>query len=91
MLQQNRRQQAKDSHQAFRPYEPTPIITDDCIPASLIFQDEAAYCLQDTFKLTKAIMKCQLDIFEQIGSILAELQEQARQEAEEDGTEGEGI
>ena len=24
------------------------IITDDCIPASLIFQDEAAYCLQDT-------------------------------------------
>ena len=83
MLQQNRRQQAKDSHQAFRPYEPTPIITDDCIPASLIFQDEAAYCLQDTFKLTKAIMKCQLDIFEQIGSILTELQEQAKQEAEE--------
>ena len=38
-------------------------ITDDCIPASLIFQDEAAYCLQDTFKLTKAILKCQLDIF----------------------------
>ena len=60
-------------------------ITDDCIPASLIFQDEAAYCLQDTFKLTKAIMKCQLDIFEQIGLILAELQEQARQKAEEDG------
>ena len=56
-----------------------------CIPASLIFQDEAAYCLQDTFKLTKAILKCQLDIFEQIGSILAELQEQARQKAEEDG------
>ena len=66
-------------------------VTDDCIPASLIFQDEAAYCLQDTFKLTKAIMKCQLDIFEQIGLILAELQEQARQEAEEDGTEGEEV
>ena len=62
-------------------------ITDDCIPASLIFQDEAAYCLQDTFKLTKAIMKCQLDIFEKIGLILTELQEQARQEAEEDGYE----
>ena len=60
-------------------------ITDDCIPASLIFQDEAAYCLQDTFKLTKAIMKCQLDIFEQFGLILAELQEQARQDAEDDG------
>ena len=60
-------------------------ITDDCIPASLIFQDEAAYCLQDTFKLTKAIMKCQLDIFEQIGLILAELQVQARQDAEDDG------
>ena len=60
-------------------------ITDDCIPASLIFQDEAAHCLQDTFKLTKAILKCQLDIFEQIGSILAELQEKARQDAEEDG------
>ena len=67
------------------------IITDDCIPASLIFQDEAAYCLQDTFKLTKAILKCQLDILEQIGSILAELQAQARQEAEEDGDEGEGV
>ena len=65
-------------------------VSDDCIPASTIFQDEAAYCLQDTFKLTKAILKCQLDIFEQIGSILAELQEQARQEAAEDGTEGEG-
>ena len=64
-------------------------ITDDCIPASLIFQDEAGYCLQDTFKLTKAILKCQLDIFDQIGSILAELQEQARQEAEEGGNEGE--
>ena len=66
-------------------------ITDDFIPASLIFQDEAAYCLQDTFKLTKAILKCQLDIFEQIGSILAELQEQARQEAEEGGNEGEHV
>ena len=51
----------------------------------VIFQDEAAYCLQDTFKLSKAILKCQLDIFEQIGSILTELQEQARQEAEEGG------
>ena len=50
-------------------------------------QDEAAYCLQDTFKLTKAILKCQLDIFDQIGLILAELQEQARQEAEEGGNE----
>lgn len=67
------------------------IITDDCIPASLIFQDEAAYCLQDTFKITKAIMKCQLDTFEQIGLILTELQEQARQEAEEGGNEGEEI
>ena len=66
-------------------------ITDDCIPASLIFQDEAAYCLQDTFKLTKAILKCQLDIFEQIGSFLTELQEQARQEAAEDGNEGEDV
>jgi len=47
--------------------------------------------LQDTFKLTKAILKCQLDIFDQIVSILAELQEQARQEAEEDGTEGEEV
>ena len=61
------------------------------IPASLIFQDEAAYCLQDTFKITKAIMKCQLDIFEQIGLILTELQEQARQEAVKDGNEGEEI
>ena len=66
-------------------------ITDDCIPASLIFQDEAAYCLQDTFKLTKAIMKCQLDIFDQIGLILAELQKQARQEAEEGGYDGEEV
>ena len=60
-------------------------VADDCIPASTIFQDEAAYCLQDTFKLTKAILKCQLDIFDQIGLILTELQEQARQKAEEDG------
>ena len=67
------------------------IITDDCIPASLIFQDEAAYCLQDTFRLTKVILKCQLDIFEQIGSFLTELQEQARQEAAEDGNEGEDV
>ena len=66
-------------------------ITDDCIPASLIFQDEAAYCLQDTFKLTKAILKCQLDIFEKIDSVLASIQEQLRQETEEDGNEGEGI
>ena len=36
-------------------------------------------------------MKCQLDIFEQIGLILAELQEQARQEAEDDGNEGEEV
>jgi hypothetical protein len=42
------------------------IITDDCIPASLTFQDEAAYCLQDTFKLTKAILKCQLDILSRL-------------------------
>ena len=47
--------------------------------------------MQDTFKLTKAILKCQLDIFDQIGSILAELQEQARQEAEEDGNESEEV
>ena len=65
------------------------IITDDCIPASLTFQDEAAYCLQDTFKLTKAILKCQLDIFEKIDSVLASIQEQLRQEAEEDGNESE--
>ena len=62
-----------------------------CIPATTIFQDEAAYCLQDTFKLTKAILKCQLDIFDQIVSILAELQEQARQDTEEGGNVGEGI
>ena len=67
------------------------IITDDCIPASLIFQDEAAYCFHDSFKLTKAILKCQLDIFEKIDSVLASLQEQLRQEAEDDGNEGEGI
>ena len=66
-------------------------VADDCIPASTLFQDEAAYCLQDTFKLTKAILKCQLDIFEQIGSFLTELQEQARQEAEEGGNEGEEV
>ena len=66
-------------------------ITDDCIPASLIFQDEAAYCLHDSFKLTKAILKCQLDIFDQIGLILAELQKQARQEAEEGGYDGEEV
>ena len=66
-------------------------VADDCIPASTIFPDEAAYCFHDSFKLTKAIMKCQLDIFDQIGLILAELQEQARQEAEEDGNEGEEV
>ena len=66
-------------------------ITDDCIPASLIFQDEAAYCLQDTFKLTKAILKCQLDIFEKIDSVLASIQEQLRQETEGDGNEVEGV
>ena len=64
-------------------------VADDCIPASTIFPDEAAYCFHDSFKLTKAILKCQLDIFDQIGLILAELQEQARQEAEGDGNEGE--
>ena len=64
-------------------------VADDCIPTSTIFPDEAAYCFHDSFKLTKAILKCQLDIFDQIVSILAELQEQARQEAEEDGNEGE--
>ena len=64
-------------------------VADDCIPASTIFPDEAAYCFHDSFKLTKAIMKCQLDIFDQIGLILAELQKQARLEAEEDGNEGE--
>ena len=66
-------------------------VADDYIPASTIFPDEAAYCFHDSFKLTKAIMKCQLDIFDQIGLILAELQEQARQEAEDDGNEGEEV
>ena len=64
-------------------------VADDCIPASTIFPDEAEYCFQDSFKLTKAILKCQLDIFEKIDSVLASLQEQLRQEAEEDGNEGE--
>ena len=36
-------------------------------------------------------MKCQLDIFDQIGLILAELQKQARQEAEEGGYDGEEV
>ena len=66
-------------------------VADDCIPASTIFPDEAAYCFHDSFKLTKAILKCQLDIFDQIGLILTELQEQARQKAEEDGNEGEEV
>ncbi len=61
------------------------------IPASTIFPDEAAYCLHDSFMLTKAILKCQLDIFEKIDSVLASLQEQLRQEAEDDGNEGEGV
>ena len=64
---------------------------EDCIPASTIFPDEAAYCFHDSFKLTKAILKCQLDIFDQIGLILAELQKQARQEAEEGGYDGEEV
>ena len=64
-------------------------VSDDCIPASTIFPDEAEYCFQDSFKLTKAILKCQLDIFEKIDSVLASHQEQVRQEAEEDGNEGE--
>ena len=63
----------------------------DCISASTIFPDEAAYCFHDSFKLTKAILKCQLDIFDQIGLILAELQKQARQEAEEGGYDGEEV
>ena len=54
-----------------------------CIPATTIFQDEAAYCLQDSFKLIKAILKCQLDIFNQIESVLASIQEQVRREADE--------
>ena len=56
-------------------------VADDCIPASTIFPDEAAYLFHDSFKLTKAILKCQLDIFEKIDSVLASLQEQLRQEA----------
>ena len=66
-------------------------VADDCIPASTIFPDEAAYLFHDSFKLTKAILKCQLDIFEKIDSVLASLQEQLRQEAEEDGNEGEEV
>lgn len=62
-------------------------VADDCIPASTIFPDEAAYCFHDSFKLTKAILKCQLDIFEKIDSVLASIQEQLRQEAEEEGNE----
>lgn len=64
---------------------------EDYIPATTIFPDEAAYCLHDSFKLTKAILKCQLDIFEKIDSVLASIQEQLRQEAEDDGNEGEGV
>ena len=66
-------------------------VANDCIPATTIFPDEAAYCFHDSFKLTKAILKCQLDIFEKIDSVLASLQEQVRQEAEEDGNGCEGI
>ncbi len=39
--------------------------------------------------LPKQFWNASCDIFDQIGSILAELQEQARQEAEEDGNESE--
>ena len=42
------------------------------------------------FKLAKAILKCQLDIFNKIDSVLASIQDQLRQEAVEDGNEGEG-
>ena len=63
----------------------------DCIPASTLFQDEAAYCFHDSFMLTKAFLTCQLDIFEKIDSVLASLQEQLRQEAGEDGNEGEEV
>ena len=56
------------------------IVADDYIPATTIFSDEAAYCFHDSFKLTKAILKCQLDIFNQIDSVLASIQEQVRQE-----------
>ena len=66
-------------------------VANDCIPASTLLQDEAAYCFQDSFNLTKAILKCQLDIFEKIDSVLASLQEQLRQEAEEEGNEGEEV
>ena len=66
-------------------------VADEYIPASTIFPYEAAYCLHDSFMLTKAILKCQLDIFEKIDSVLASLQEQLRQEAEDDGNEGEGV
>ena len=66
-------------------------VADDCIPASTIFPDEAAYCFHDSFKLTKAILKCQLDIFEKIDSVLASLQKQLRQEAEDERNEGEGV
>ena len=66
-------------------------VADDCIPASTIFQDEASYCFHDSFMLTKAILKCQLDIFEKIDSVLASLQEQARQEAEDEGNEVEDV
>ena len=66
-------------------------VTDDCIPASTIFPDEAAYSFHDSFKLTKAILKCQLDIFEKIDSVLASIQEQLRQETEGDGNEVEGV
>ena len=63
----------------------------DCIPASTILPDEATYCFHDSFKLAKAILKCQLDIFEKIDSVLASLQEQVWQETEEDGDEGKEV
>ena len=66
-------------------------VADDYIPASTIFPDEAAYCFHDSFNLTKAILKCQLDIFEKIDSVLASIQEQLRQETEGDGNEVEGV
>ena len=66
-------------------------VANDCIPASTIFPDEAAYCFHDSFMLTKAILKYQLDIFEKIDSVLASLQEQLRQEAEDDEGEGEEV
>ena len=64
---------------------------EDCIPATTIFPDEAAYCFHDSFKLAKAILKCQLDIFEKIDSVLASIQERERQEAEDDGNEVEDV